>query len=52
MLVDCLNYHTHTHTQEKYQDVEAKYKESMVANAQLYNEKTVLVYQVEGLKDR
>jgi len=23
-----------------------------VANAQLYNEKTALIYQVEGLKDR
>ena len=43
--------HTRPH-QEKYQDVDGKYKESMVANAQLYNEKTALIYQVEGLKDR
>ena len=38
--------------QEKFQEVESRYKESMVSNAQLYNEKTALVYQVEVLKDR
>ena len=32
--------------------MESKYKDSMVANAQLYNEKTALVFQVEVLKDR
>ena len=38
--------------QEKFEDVEEKYKEAMVSNAQLYNEKTTLVFQVESLKDR
>ena len=38
--------------QEKFSDVEQKYKEAMVSSAQLYNEKTALVYQVESLKDR
>ena len=38
--------------QERFHDVESKYKDSMVANAQLYNEKTALVFQVEVLKDR
>ena len=38
--------------QEKFHDVEEKYKEAMVSSAQLYNEKTALVYQVESLKDR
>ena len=32
--------------------METRYKESMVSNAQLYNEKATLVYQVETLKDR
>ena len=38
--------------QERFHDVESSYKDSMVANAQLYNEKTALVFQVEVLKDR
>ena len=38
--------------QEKFHDIEEKYKEAMVSSAQLYNEKTALVYQVESLKDR
>ena len=38
--------------QERFHDVESKFKDSMVANAQLYNEKTALVFQVEVLKDR
>ncbi len=43
----------YSHTpQDKYHDADSKYKDSMLANAQLYNEKTALVYQVEVLKDR
>ncbi len=38
--------------QGKFYDIDEKYKDSMVANAQLYNDKTALVYQVEELKDR
>lgn len=38
--------------QEKFSDVEEKYKEAMVSSAQLYNEKTALVFQVESLRDR
>ena len=47
--------HTHTHTlpsQEKYSDMEDRYKEAMVSSAQLYNEKTTVIFQVENLKDR
>ena len=32
--------------------MEDKYKEAMVSSAQLYNEKTTLIFQVESLKDR
>lgn len=38
--------------QEKFHDVERQLKESMLSNAQLYKEKTALVFQVENLKDR
>lgn len=38
--------------QEKSNDFETKFRESMVSNAQLYNEKTALIYSVEVLKDR
>ena len=38
--------------QEKFNDAEKQLKESMLSNAQLYKEKTALVYQVESLKDR
>lgn len=38
--------------QEKFNDTERQLKESMLSNAQLYKEKTALVYQVETLKDR
>jgi chromosome segregation ATPase len=38
--------------QDKFHDVEEKYAEAMVSSAQLYNEKTALVFQVESLKDR
>lgn len=32
--------------------MEDKYKEAMVSSAQLYNEKTTLIFHVENLKDR
>lgn len=32
--------------------MEQKYKDAMVSNAQLYNEKTTLFYQVDALKDK
>jgi chromosome segregation ATPase len=38
--------------QERFSDMEDKYKEAMVSSAQLYNEKTTLIFQVESLKDR
>lgn len=38
--------------QGKYQEVESKYKDAMVTSAQLYNDKTQLVYHVESLKDK
>lgn len=38
--------------QSKYQEVESKYKDAMVTNAQLYTDKTQLVYHVESLKDK
>jgi len=40
------------YVQDKFHDVEKQLKESMLSNAQLYKEKTALVYQVESLKDR
>ena len=38
--------------QNKYQEVDSKYKDAMVTNAQLYTDKTQLVYHVESLKDK
>lgn len=38
--------------QDKFHEVDRHLKDSMLSNAQLYNEKTALVYQVESLKDR
>ena len=38
--------------QEKYNDLEGKYKDAMVSSAKLYDEKTTLVYQVEAFKDQ
>ena len=38
--------------QEKYDEVDSKYKDAMVSNAQLYNEKNALYYTVDNLKDR
>lgn len=38
--------------QEKYGDLEGKYKDAMVSSAKLYDEKTTLVYQVEAFKDQ
>ena len=32
--------------------MEQKYKDAMVSNAQLYNEKTTLLHQVDALKDK
>ncbi|XP_003382638.1 PREDICTED: leucine-rich repeat flightless-interacting protein 2-like [Amphimedon queenslandica] len=37
---------------EKYLELESKYKEALVSQAKLYDEKTALVYQVETLKDQ
>ncbi len=37
--------------QEKFFDIEVKYKDAMVSQAKLFDEKTSLVYQVESLKD-
>lgn len=38
--------------QERLQELEQKYKDAMVSNAQLYNEKTTLFHQVDALKDK
>ena len=38
--------------QEKYIDLEGKYKDTMVSSTKLYVKKTTLVYQVEALKDQ
>ena len=32
--------------------MEQKYKDSMISNAQLHNEKTTLFHQVDALKDK
>ena len=37
--------------QDKFNELDTQYKESMVSNAKLYDEKTALVFQVESLKD-
>lgn len=37
--------------QEKYAELETQYKEAMVSQAKLYDEKIALVYQIESLKD-
>ncbi|XP_065897340.1 leucine-rich repeat flightless-interacting protein 2-like [Dysidea avara] len=37
---------------ERLQELEQKYKDSMVSNAQLHNEKTALFHQVDALKDK
>lgn len=37
--------------QESLSEVEEKYKKAMVSNAQLDNEKSNLIYQVDTLKD-
>ena len=37
--------------QDRYNELDTQYKESMVSNAKLYDEKTALVFQVESLKD-
>lgn len=38
--------------QDKYHELEKQLKESMLSNAQLYKDKTCLVFQVEHLKDK
>ena len=38
--------------QSKYRDLDNKYKDAMVSNAQLYNEKNTLYYTVDSLKDK
>ena len=38
--------------QERLQELEQKYKDAMVSNAQLHNEKTTLFHQVDALKDK
>lgn len=37
---------------ERLQELEQKYKDAMVSNAQLHNEKTTLFHQVDALKDK
>lgn len=37
--------------QEALLEVEERYRRAMVSNAQLHNDKTTLMYQVEALRD-
>jgi predicted nuclease with TOPRIM domain len=50
MLV-CFSYHLQWFLQDSLAEVEEKYKKAMVSNAQLDNEKTNFMYQVDTLKD-
>lgn len=42
---------TFLHLQESLVEAEEKYRRAMVSNAQLHNEKTMLMFQVDTLRE-
>lgn len=46
-----INNHIDDCVQDSLAEVEERYRKAMVSNAQLHNEKTTLMYQVETLKE-